>query len=153
MKCSKAERLWEDWLGGNAPPELERHLAECPRCREQAQALQKTSAWLALLEQESPELSPSFWPRLWLQESEAQADFWAALAAVARPATAALSLALLLLLLTVWVLPQGAEPATAVVGDPQPYWEEVAGADSPGNGEPNRDQVVLTLVSYSEASR
>ena len=153
MKCSKAERLWEDWLGGNAPPELERHLAECPRCREQAQALQKTSAWLALLEQESPELSLYFWPRLWLQESEAQADFWAALAAVARPATAALSLALLLFLLALWGLPQGAEPATAVVGDPQPYWEEVAGADSPGNGEPNRDQVVLTLVSYSEASR
>lgn len=153
MKCSKTEKLWEDWLGGSAPPELERHLAECRRCREQAQALQKTSAWLALLEQESPELSPSFWPRLRLQESEAQADFWAALAVVARPATAALSLALLLLLLTVWVLPQGAEPATAVVGEPQPYWEEVAGADSLGNGEPNRDQVVLTLVSYSEASR
>ena len=57
MKCGKTARLWEDWLSGNAPPELERHLAECPRCREQAQALQKTSAWLTLLEQESPELS------------------------------------------------------------------------------------------------
>lgn len=153
MNCSEVERFWEDWLEGSAPPELEHHLAECPRCHQQAEALKKTSAWLALLEQEPPEFSPSFWPRLWLKKNEAQADFWAVLAAVARPAAAALSLALLLVLLTVWVLPQSTEPTTAVLVEPQPYWVEVAGANNLGNGEPNRDQVVLTLVSYSEASR
>jgi predicted anti-sigma-YlaC factor YlaD len=95
------EAHWENWREGKAPAALEEHLRGCAHCRELAAELAHTSSWLALLQQEPPEASPAFWPRLreQIEERERGRDFWAALGWAA--GRAALALTVLVLALTV----------------------------------------------------
>lgn len=154
MNCAKLEKFLEEWLDATAPPELNRHVEDCPQCSRRAAELRKTGAWMSLLRQEPPELSPGFWVRFWReQQKQTPADLWTALTAVARPAVAALALVVVLFLLGVWSLPQGTDPALTEFDSPQTYWAEVAGVRIPENGGPTRDEVVLTLVSRAEVSQ
>lgn len=152
MRCGELERFWEDWLSGNAPAEVDQHLKSCPRCCALANGLTQTSRWLALLRQEPPEPSAAFWARLRqrLEETERHADFWTALTVAA--GRAAVALAVLVLLLTVWIMRQPSEPAVAEFDTPQIYLEETAGLPV-GSQQLTRDGVVLTLVAQTEPQR
>lgn len=152
MTCRQMEGYWEEWLGGAAPPELERHLEACAACRQRAAELTRTSHWLALLQQEPVEPDPAFWVRLreQLEQREQAAQFWSALAWMA--GRAALALAVLLVLFTLGVVLRPPEPALADFDAPQAYLESPTGVPV-ANGQLNRDQVVLTLVAYTEPQR
>lgn len=152
MECRDVENLWEDWLGRGGSPLLERHLRECPRCRELASELARTSDWLSLLAQPPPEPGPAFWGRLRqrLQEREKGADIWTALGWAG--ARAAVALALLVLLLVVVVSRELPRSEVAEFDAPQIYLEDSPGSVPVTNGL-SRDQVVLTLVAQTERSR
>ncbi|HSC77856.1 MAG TPA: hypothetical protein VLB32_04775 [Candidatus Acidoferrales bacterium] len=154
MKCTELEAHWEDWREGKAPAALEEHLRECAHCRELAAELARTSSWLALLQQEPPEASPAFWPRLreQIEERERGRDFWAALGWAA--GRAALGLTVLVLALTVGMVWEITRAEVAEFDGPQVYLQDAPGAvPLPTNGRLDRDQVVLTLVLQAEAQR
>jgi len=153
MNCKQFEALWEDWLAGRPAPALVDHLRDCEACRAVAEELQQSSAWLATLKQAPPEASPAFWVRLReaLEAREQRAEFWAALARVA--GRAAVTLAALVLLFTVFVLETPPQPAVAEFGAPPTYVDDPAAGLAAGNGRLNRDQVVLTLVAQREPQR
>ena len=150
MKCDELEKYGEEWLSGTTSPELDQHLEECPRCRQQAADLARTSRWLPLLRREPPEPGPAFWTRLRqrLEESERGADFWEALSWVA--SRAALELAAVVLLLGLGMLFESPAPAGADFEAPQTYGDDVATGIPVSNVPLNRDQVVLTLVAQTE---
>jgi anti-sigma factor RsiW len=56
MNCRDVEALWADWLGGELDAaqagRLEAHLSECPTCRQEAEALQRTVRLVRSLETE-----------------------------------------------------------------------------------------------------
>jgi len=154
MKCSDFETNWEERLSGEKAAALEDHLRECPHCRELAGELARTSGWLALVQQEPPEASPAFWPRLKvrIEERERGRDFWAALGWAA--GRAALALAVLVVTLTVGMFWQITHTEVAEFDGPQVYLQESPGSvPLPTNGRLNRDQVVQTLVLQAEAKR
>ncbi len=154
MKCRDFEAYWEERLKGQVTGALEEHLRECPRCRELAGELARTSGWLALVQQEPPEASPAFWPRLResIEERERGRDFWAALGWAA--GRAALALAVLVVTLTVGMVWQITHAEVAEFDGPQVYLQEAPGSvPLPTNGRLNRDQVVQTLVLQAEAKR
>lgn len=150
MRCKDIEQHWEDCLAGEATPAFVQHLRECPRCRALAEELTPTARWVSALRLEPPELGPAFWARLQerLEESGRPLDFWATLASVA--GRTAWALAVFLLLFALWVLRDPAEPSTVAAFDaPQNYVED--GTLPPvANGQLDRDQVLLTLVSQPE---
>ncbi|MFQ5777458.1 MAG: anti-sigma factor family protein [Terriglobia bacterium] len=155
MRCVELEGQWEEWLAGGAPAEVEQHLRECARCRELAESLARTPGWLSVLTQPPPEPSPAFWPRLRerLEGADSGSDFWAALAWAA--GRAALTLAVLVFLLALWVtqvVPERVQPAVAEFDAPQTYLEEAAIVPA-GDPQAYRNQVILTLVTYSEPAR
>lgn len=152
MKCSEMERYFEDWLEKAAPPAVEEHLRQCARCRELAEELSRTSAWLSVLSEEPGEPSPAFWARLRgrLEEADRGADFWTSLAGLSRRTVAVLTA--LALVLALWVLSRPEPPVTAFDA-PQAYLDDSALPGPGGNGQLDRDQVVLTLVAQREAQR
>lgn len=152
MKCHELQEHWEDWRAGHAPAAVERHLRACARCRDQAAQLAETSEWISLLRLEAAQPSPGFWVRLRerLEETESRAAFWLQLARAA--SRAALALAVFVILFAVWVLRAPPKPAVAEFSSP-PAQMENAAAVTAGYGQLDRDQVVLTLVSYQEAAR
>jgi len=154
MKCTDLEAYWEDRLSGGNAAALEEHLRECADCRELAGELARAAGWLALLRQEPPEASPTFWPRLQekIEERERGRDFWAALSWAA--GRAAVALAVLVLTLTVGMVWQITHAEVAEFDGPQVYLQESPGSvPLPTNGRLNRDQVVLTLVVQAEPKR
>lgn len=150
MTCKQAEKYWEDWVFGTAPAAFDRHLESCPRCRRQAAELARTSNWMGLLERPPHQPGPAFWAELRqrLEVSDREAEFWAPLGWVA--ARAALALGVLVLLLGVGVVLESQEPAVAEFDAPQAYVAQGSAGIPVANGQPNRDQVVLTLVAYAE---
>lgn len=54
MNCADVETLWADWLGGELDADrtgqLEAHLSECRRCRQEAEGLRRTMQLLQSLE-------------------------------------------------------------------------------------------------------
>lgn len=152
MKCREIERYFEDWLGQAAPPAVEEHLRQCPRCRALAEGLSRTSAWLSVLSQEPVEPSPAFWARLRarLEEADRRGDFWASLVWLSSRSAAILTA--LALILALWVLSWPAPPATPFDA-PQAYLESSTLPGPDGNGQLDRDQVLLTLVAQREAQR
>ena len=152
MKCSELEKHWEEWLAETAPADVEQHLRECPDCRELATELTQTSAWVGLLLQPPHEPGPAFWVRLKerLEEGERDADFWATLGWAS--SRMVLALAVVVLLVTAWILEAAPRPAVAEFDAPQTY-VQAAAVVPPANGQLNRDQVVLTLVAQREPQR
>lgn len=150
MTCKQVEKYWEEWLAGSAAPEFGRHLETCPRCRQQAAELARTSDWLALLQREPPEPGPAFWAQLRqrLEEGDSAAEFWTTLGWVA--ARTALALGFLVMLLGLAVMIELPRPAMAEFDAPQAYVAAGTAAIPVAEGRPNRDQVVLTLVAYTE---
>ena len=154
MNCTDLEAYWEDWRDGEAPAAFEKHLRDCPHCRELAEELARTRRWLALLQQEPPEPHPAFWIHLKekLEEPERGRDFWASLVWVA--SRASLALAVLVMAVAVGVVWQTAHTEVAEFDGPQVYLQETPGSvPLPTNGRLNRDQVVLTLVAQAEPKR
>lgn len=153
MRCQEAERLWEEWLGGARLPELERHLESCSACRQQAAELARTAGWVRLLHEETPSPGPAFWARLRrrLEEEERAVEFGDALAWAAARVVLALAALVFLLGLTLLTVSSPA-PAVADFDAPQTYLDESTGT-ALANGQLDRDQVVLTLVAYTEAEQ
>jgi hypothetical protein len=153
MRCKDFEQHLEDWLAGEAAPEFLQHLRACSRCRALAEDLAPTGRWVSALRLEAPGPGPDFWARLQeqLEASERRADFWAALGWAA--GRAAWALTVVLLLFAFWVLREPAEPSAVAAFDaPQNYVED--GTLPPvGNGQLDRSQVLLTLVSAPEVQK
>jgi len=150
MRCKDFQQHLEDWLAGEATPEFLQHLRECTRCRALAENVAPTGRWVSALRLQAPEPGPAFWPRLreQLEASERRADFWATLGWVA--GRTAWVLTVVLLLFAFWVLREPAEPSTAAAFDaPQNYVEDST-LPPVGNGQLDRSQVLLTLVSQPE---
>lgn len=153
MRCKDLEQHWEEWLAGEAAPTFLQHLRQCSRCRALAEELAPTARWVSTLRLEPPEPGPAFWARLQerLEESARPLDFWATLASVA--GRTAWALAVVLLLFAFWVLREPAEPSAVAAFDaPQNYVED--GTLPPvTNGQLDRDQVLLTVVSQPEVEQ
>lgn len=150
MACRESELHWDAWQKGEAPADFLNHLENCAECLAQVKSFQRVSAWMSLREQEPPQLSPGFWVRFWEKQAAARDNVWDALAVLARRASVALAVIVLLLFLSFQWLPNINSNERAVIDAPQPYWVQVSGQAN-GNGDgPNRDQVVLTLVSQAE---
>lgn len=152
MICSQVEKHWEEWLSGKSLPELERHLEGCPRCRQQADELVRTSAWVGLLEQEPGVPGPAFWVRLRqrLEEGERVADPWEALGWMGARAALVLGVILLLVTLGVWLRAPATAPAVADYDARQTNLDDRPIIVPVGYSELERDQVVLTLVAQTE---
>lgn len=150
MKCRQFERHEEDWQADRAPEAFARHLEQCADCRQQAETLERSAAWMELLRQEPPQLSPAFWVQFWEREAASAGAFWQTLIVMSRRAVLALALALFLLFAGVLWTTEPEEPAVAGFDSHQPYWVEVSGQTNGGGNGPNREQVVLTLVAQSE---
>ena len=154
MTCKEMELNSEEWRSGTAPAGFEEHLRKCAACRELAQELGRTAAWLQAAWLEAPEPGPAFWPRLRarLEEADRRGDFWAALGWAA--GRAAVILSAVVLILTVWVWRESAPSNGQVAFDaPQSYLED---SSLPGTGagrQLNRDEVLLTLVAQQEPQR
>lgn len=150
MKCDQLETHWEAWLEGTAPAELEQHLRECPRCRQVAGELRRTTTWVGLLLKPPHEPGPAFWARLEerLAASDRDANFWATLSWAA--SRMVLALALLVLLVTAWMVATPSRQVGVAEIDLPPSEVQAAAVIPPAEGTLNRDQVVLTLVAQKE---
>lgn len=152
MKCSELEQHFEQWLGGSEAPALAEHLRQCPRCRQLAEELSRTSGWLSALSLEPPEPGPAFWPRLRerLEVADRGADSWTSLVWLARRTAPVLTA--LALVLALWVLSRPAPPEIPFDA-PQAYLEDSTLPGPGANGQLDRDQVLLTLVAQKEVQR
>ena len=147
MNCEQVKDRLKELSAGNLPADLQAHLTGCVSCSEEAEALAKSSAWLALMRQEPPQLSAGFWVRYWEGRGRVP-DFWATLTILAQRLSIGLAFVLVVLFfgLQFYAVPQ--EPALAGLDQPVPHWT-VSDAESNGSVS-DREQVVLTLVGRTE---
>lgn len=147
MNCEQVKNRLQESSAGNLPADLEAHLTECVSCSEEAEALTKSSAWLALLQQEPPQLSAGFWVRYWESRGRVP-DFWTTLTVLAQRLSIGLAFALVALLFGLQFFASPQEPTVAELDQPVPYW---TASDADSNGSVSgREQVVLTLVGRTE---
>ena len=157
MDCKELKARLEGMedLGENAgfslPGDMQTHIEGCPACRGETAALGKSMAWMSLLREEPPQLSPRFWVSFWERQARGVSDFWGVLTILARRTSVALAVLLVLLALSFQFLIPAPDPALAVIETPREYWADAAASgDEAQSAARGREAVVLTLVARTE---